>query len=309
MEKFEEIIKNYDKSPQKKLKKMGTIAIDVVETTPVVWKGELLRFEWQRNAGHGENVSAGKGFYRFVNMNTEEKSTPFANGYCFGSCYTEDDVMYVFATNAWGGDKIDLFVSDDLRSYKKSNAIAFPKGYKIYNTSICKGNGEYIMAIEIGAPKEIAGVPFTIIFARSMNLLEWEVLDPTKYVHTKDRYSACPVIRFSEGLYYMIYLEEMPYYKFVPYIARSANLKEWEIAPVNPVLFYNEEDKILAGKFTEEEKRWILNSLDTNNSDVDLCEYNGKTIILYSWGNQMGREFLAYAEFDGAMNEFFKSFF
>ena len=98
-------------------------------------------------------------------------------------------------------------------------------------------------------------------------------------------------------------------YKFVPYIARSTDLLSWEIAPVNPVLFYGDEDRVLDGEFSEEEKERINNSLNTNNSDVDVCEYNGKTIILYSWGNQMGKEFLAKAEYDGPMAEFFESFF
>ena len=189
------------------------------------------------------------------------------------------------------------------------NIFTFPETWTCYNTSLAKGKDCYVMAIEIGKPEEIAGVPFTIVFAKSKDLKTWELLDPTKYVHTKDRYSACPVIRYSNGYYYMIYLEEFPLYKFCPYIARSVDLLCWEIAPVNPVLFYGDEDRVLAGDFSEEEIERINTSLNTNNSDVDLCEFNGKTIILYSWGNQMGREFLAQAEYDGPLSEFFESFF
>jgi hypothetical protein len=310
MEKWEEIIKFYNKPVSKKLKKMGTIAVNVVEATPVVWKDKLLRFEWKRNAGLNEDIGGGKkGFYHFVDMETNERSTPFAHGYVFGSAIVENEQMFVYATESWGGQAIDLFVSSDLNSYEKHRAITFPENYTVYNTSVCKGECGYVMAIEIGKPVEIAGKPFTIIFARSNDLYDWEILDPTEFVHTKERYSACPVIRFSKGYYYMTYLEEMPMYKFVPYIARSTDLKEWEIAPVNPVMFYSDEDRILAGEFTEEEKFLINTSLNTNNSDLDICEFQNKTYIIYSWGNQMGREFLAYAIYDGPMDEFFESFF
>lgn len=305
MQEFERIIKEYNKPTQKKLKKIGTIAVDIVETTPIVWKDRLYRFEWYRNWKVGRRA----GWYHFVDMETGDKTAPFAHSYAFGAAYTENDTMYVVGTKFWGANVIDMFVSKDLTSWETYNVLTLPENWECYNTSLCKGKDGYVMAIEIGGPKEIAGVPFTIVFARSKDLKNWEMLDATKYVHTKDRYSACPVIRYSDGYYYMIYLEAFPFYKFAPYIARSADLLEWEIAPVNPVLFYCDEDKVLCGDFTDEEKEYINTALNTNNSDVDLCEFNGKTVILYSWGNQSGREFLAKAEYDGTMDEFFKSFF
>ena len=35
-----------------------------------------------------------------------------------------------------------------------------------------------------------------------------------------------------------------------------------------------------------------------------MCYYGGKTVITYSWGNQLGKEFLALAEYDGTEEEF-----
>ena len=43
--------------------------------------------------------------------------------------------------------------------------------------------------------------------------------------------------------------------------------------------------------------------MDLNNSDVDFCEFRGKTIITYSWGNQQGTEFLAEAVYDRVAGE------
>ncbi len=305
MQEFERVIKEYDKPMQKKLKKQGTIAVDIVETTPIVWKNRLYRFEWYRNW----KASRTAGWYHFVDMENGSTTTPFAHSYAFGSAYAENDVMYVVGTKSWGCNVIDMFVSDDLKKWNSYNILTLPENWTCYNTSLCKGNNRYVLAIEIGKPEEVAGKPFTIVFATSNDLKEWKLLDPIKYVHTKDRYSACPAIRYVDGYFYMIYLEEFPFYKFCPYIARSKELLDWEIAPVNPVLFYSDDDRALCGEFTTEEKERINNSLNTNNSDVDLCEFNGKTVILYSWGNQMGREFLAKAEYEGTMEEFLKSFF
>ena len=109
----------------------------------------------------------------------------------------------------------------------------------------------------------------------------------------------------------MIYLEAMPLHRYVPYIVRTKDLLEFEPSPVNPVLFYGDEDKTLwhPERFTAEQKEKIRTAVNCNNSDVDLCDWQGKTVILYSWGNQYGTEFLAWAEYDGSEREFLESFF
>ena len=42
---------------------------------------------------------------------------------------------------------------------------------------------------------------------------------------------------------------------------------------------------------------------------MDVCEFKGKTIIMYSWGNQQGTEFLGEAVYDGSLSSFLKGFF
>ena len=49
--------------------------------------------------------------------------------------------------------------------------------------------------------------------------------------------------------------------------------------------------------------------MNINNSDIDLCEYNGKVYIVYAWGSQQGVEHLAEAEFDGTLAEFLEGWF
>src|SRR5690606_22112592 len=139
----------------------------------------------------------------------------------------------------------------------------------------CKGNDGYIMAIEIGSPAEIAGQRFTTVFAHSANLLHWELLDPHLHVYTRERYSACPVIRYDQGFYYMIYLEGLPCHRWLPYIVRSADLQHWELGLINPIMCFGDEDKhvIAPEKFAPEQLALIHDAVNCNNSDIDLCEW------------------------------------
>lgn len=299
-----------------KFKKKGLLDIDIVETTPVVWKGSLWRCEWYRpeHYSNTEHVSCG----RFINMETGEISPVFAEGQCFHSAFTENGILYVYSVNGFstaaGHNTIHLYRSDDMINWEKTTALVQPENWQFFNNSVCRCGDKYYMALEIGQPAEIAGIPFTVVYAVSDNLLQWQMLDPCKYVYTKEFYSACPVIRWSEGYFYIIYLENQPglKYNFAPFIIRTRDLEHYECCP-RPIFEYGDgsEDKYIQNKnlFTEEQITYIKESEDNNNSDVDLCDYKGKTVILYSWGNQLGREFLAEAEYDGPSSEWLASFF
>lgn len=300
--------------PRKSLVKKGTIEIAVVETTPVVWKDRLLRFEWVRNSqwGNAMGTNREKGCYRFVDMHTDEALPEFAEDHAFGCCYEEDGVMYVHGVRGeGGGNVIDSFVSRDLCSWSQSTALVLPQDIAIYNTSVCKSPDGYVMAIEIGGSNPMVGVPFTCIFALSADLLNWTLLPTQEHCYARDRYTACPTLRWYDGWYYMIYLESAPCARWLPYIVRSKDLRLFEPGLRNPIMIHSDEDKQLVrpDRFSPEEQAYIQNAVNCNNSDVDLCLYNGKTVILYSWGNQLGKEFLALAEYDGPPEAFLASFF
>ena len=94
-------------------------------------------------------------------------------------------------------------------------------------------------------------------------------------------------------------------------IPRSRDLKEFEPGLTNPIMWPDDDDKkvIRPERFTEEELSYIENAVNCNNSDFDLCDHGGKTLITYSRGNQYGKEFPAPAEYNGSSEEFLKSFF
>ena len=126
----------------------------------------------------------------------------------------------------------------------------------------------------------------------------------------EQKYTACPALRFFDGLYYLIYLEAKAGPTYETHIVRSRDLIHWENSPLNPVLQYSAEDKLIANpKLTPKQRELIARAVDVNNSDVDLCEFQGRTIIYYSWGNQKGTEFLGEAVYEGNLASLLRGFF
>ena len=286
------------------IRKLGTIDCDLVETTPVVFGEKLYRFEYIR-AGYWDNQT-GDSYFRFVDHDTGQASLPFAHGYHLGSAFVENDVLYVTATNIWDGERIDLFVSEDMEHWDVNNALQLP-GYGLFNTSLCKAEDRYVLMFEVGKPPEVAGVRFTARFATSGDLKRWE-LTPPECTYSKDRYTAPHCLRYLDGYYYNFYLEAIQGYE--QRVVRSRDLIHWESSPLNPVLRASEEDKQIANpNLTAEQRRRIAEAVNINNSDIDLCEYQGQVIINYSWGNQQGVEHLAEAVYDGCLGTFLKGWF
>lgn len=306
--------------PCKRLVKKGTLDLDVVESSPVVWQGRLLRFEWIRPNGSGGGrgyygADTESGYFRFVDMETDQVvSSEFAQGKCYGCAYEENGVMYAFGST-WGEDydhnnTIDVFWSKDLMHWESKEIIRIPEGIVIANSSVCKGRDGYNMIFEIFFPHQKEGLPWSVMYAKSPNLMDWTVLsEPIP----QDYPVGCPVMRYcpKDDHYYIISLEHLPYFRHVPYIMRTKDFEQFEMGLVNPVMFPDDHDKKIyyPDKFTPEEVKYIQGTPHNNVSDLDLCDFDGKTVILYSWGTQIGREFLAMAEYDGTVEEFMRSFF
>jgi len=303
------------------IRKLGTINCNnIVETTPLVYKGELYRFEVvRRKSFTSENARADWSeiddlpCLRFVHVKTNTSTPCFAEGHSFGFAYTENDIMYVVTGSraTWGSDGLVFYRSTDLVTWEQYSKIDLP-GWNIYNMNITKMEGVYTLLIEISEPVEECDVPFTFRFLQSADLKNW-TLTPSDCVFQKDRYAGSPSIYAFEGdpYYYVGYLEAYPNQCYANCIARSKNLKDWEYSPINPVLMYDEaEDKKIGSPFlTPADRSRIDAALDINNSDMELCEYLGRTIIYYSWGDQRGTEFLAEACYEGGMHELLKAFF
>ena len=288
------------------IRKLGTIDLDMVETTPVVWRGNVWRFEWVRQ-GVGQQYWANErqtNYFRFRNRQSGVVTPPFAEGHEFGSAFAENGTAYITGTS--GRSRINLFVSRDLRNWESRTVLNDPR-YGIFNTSMCKAGDEYVLAFEIDKPPDEAGTPFTIRFLKSRDLRTWTLTSP-ECNFTKERYSAAPCLRWSGGWYYLFYLEAHEGYE--TRVVRSRNLIQWEPSLLNPVLRASDEDKLIANsKFTTQQREKIAAAKNINNSDLDFCEWRGRLILNYSWGNQQGTEFLAEALYEGTEERFLRSWF
>jgi len=284
--------------------KLGTIDVDLVETTPIVFKDKVYRFEYVRE-GYWNNKT-GDSYFRFVDHETGRTTKSFAKGFHLGSAFVDDGTVYVTAVDIWNGERIFIFASQDLENWESWLALELP-GYGLFNTSLTKADNKYVLMYEIGKPKEEAGERFTANFATSADLKEWKVL-PSEYNYAKDRYTAPHCLRYLDGYYYDFYLEAYNGYEMR--VVRSKDLMHWEPSSFNPVLRASEEDKQIANpNLSEELQNKIINAKDINNSDIDFCEFDGRLIINYSWGDQHGSEFLAEAVYKGTLKQFLKGWF
>ena len=321
MDRIEEILnkKVYPKKPV--IRKLGTISCNcIVETTPIVYRGELYRFEVVRRKSFTSETTVSwqdvddSPCLRFVNVRTNTATPLFAEDHTFGFPFVVDDTMYVVTGKGkeWGTDTLTFMRSDNLVDWETYHELTLP-GFKIYNMNIAKKDGIYTLMIEISEPADECGThPYTFRFLQSCDMTNW-TLTPKECVFQKDRYAGSPALYTldDDPYYYVLYLEGYPMCCYANCIARSKDLINWEYSLLNPVLMYDEyEDKKIASPFLTEKDRALIDAaLDINNSDMEICEFLGRTIIYYSWGDQLGHEFLAEACYEGTMKEFLQGFF
>ena len=284
------------------IRKLGTVDLDLVETTPVVLSNRLWRFEWVRQQ-YWDNQRQ-TNYFRFRDVKTGETSAPFADGHEFGSAFVHDGKVYVTGTR--GRSQVQMFASTDLSNWESWPVIEDGR-YGIFNTSICRTDRDFVLMFEIDKPKEEAGVPFTARFARSKDLRKWAITVPECH-YSKDRYTAPHTLRWLDGWYYNFYLEAHEGYEMR--VVRSRDLIQWHASSLNPVLRHSSEDKKIANPaLTKEQQSRIRNAVNLNNSDIDFCDWEGKTFITYSWGNQLGIEHLAEAIYDRPVEQFLRAWF
>jgi hypothetical protein len=212
---------NVLRSPGGKVERLGTADFALVETTPVVWKGKLLRFESVRsNYGGMKNCSdcalgrrdpamGNKPYFRFRDVASPLAVTPsFAAGFAFGSAFVQPasarsdaqgDTMWAFGRPGFFGpssNKIVAFSSTDLITWKQGPGVELDgfghtaKDYKVFNNNVHIGRGgdqAYIMAIETSGPLDVTNCAcFTTVFATHAGgddlSTGWTFLDPHAHI-------------------------------------------------------------------------------------------------------------------------------
>jgi hypothetical protein len=148
------------------IEKLGTLDCDMVETTPIVFKDKVYRFEYVRT-NYWDNKT-GDSYFRFVDHKTGKRTTPFAKGFHFGSASVLDGIVYVTAVDKGDGERISIFKSTDLEHWDSWLALELP-GWGMFNTSMIKAKDKYVLMFEVGKPEIEAGERFTAHFATSTN--------------------------------------------------------------------------------------------------------------------------------------------
>ena len=109
-----------DSAGRPMIRKLGTIDLDLVETTPIVFKGRVYRFEWVRARYEGNQIGD---HFRLVDRKTGAATEPFAHRCRFGSAFVDGDTVYVTGTRVddakfAGGDNVLVFASRDLETWE-----------------------------------------------------------------------------------------------------------------------------------------------------------------------------------------------
>ncbi len=285
VEVFQTLLPPSPQTPCPVLREEKLIRQDLCEITPVIWKGRFCQMECIR-PGSGGTV---KDYYLvLIDTETGKELARFAEGYSLACAFVHQDTFYAFASrfdpNGWSD--VTLFKSGDLENWD-SKVVIRQENEHLFNSSVCAGSDGFVMAYESDDPTYPA---FTIKFATSNDLETWNK-QPESLFGT-DRYTACPTVRYANGYYYVLYLENRaPRHYFETYITRSKDLKTWERSSANPVLVPHAIDDGI------------------NASDPDLIEYEGKTYVYYAVGDQLTWMNIKRAIYPGTLTQFLESWF
>lgn len=215
--------------------------------------------------------------------------------YCFGS-YMGDE------HGTWHAHKINVVYSDDLIHWSEPLPVLdYPQGY-VYNTGTVFDGERYIMLFETSDRRYPI---FTFRFLESKDLIHWTLLD--KEIYGDKKYVGGPALYYfpEDKNFYLTYVnefinEETRQPNYDTCIARSKNLIDWEEGD-KPILFPD-----YAHQPQPEEHPDVY---EINASDAEFIERDGKVIVYYCGGNQMGIMDSATAEYDGTLLQLFNEFF
>ena len=287
-----------------RLVKKARLGSPVVESSPFVWKGRLYLAEsWQRR-WDDEPKPEELDYVQIRDVEKDDIVGTCMQGYGLASAFVWRNLCYIFAAQheRGGHHNVNMSWSADLVNWSDSRVVLEEDPDEdLFNQSVCHDGRRFVMAYE---SNDEAYRPFTIKFAVSHDLEYWTKLPDL--IFGPDRYVACPAIRHVGGYYYMLYLEHVEG-GYETYLTRSTDLTAWEQAPHNPVITFDPAAECHPLYYQRRDPQKTRR--ECNASDPDLVEWRGKTRVYFTGGCQRFAGDLQYAGFDGAMQEFFESYY
>jgi hypothetical protein len=278
-------------SARPKLVKLPFAMSKAMENTPVIYQGRPLLVLNHRDDTKNRTAEYKRSMYLYVqDLTTGQEVARFAEGHSFANAFVDGPTLHVFASEGTDRDwfqSLYHFWTTNLTSWQRALAIPQDAGEHLFNASVCRDDEGYLMAYESDKP-----VQFCFKFARSADLGQWKKLEGLVFTGVNSEYSACPVLRYFAPFYYVIYLHAATpgHPGWISFLARSGDLVTWELSPFNPIL------EAAPGE-------------GSNNSDVDVFEWEGQTYLYYATGDQATWGAVRVAQFAGSMREFFASHF
>ena len=182
--------------------------------------------------------------------------------------------------------------------------------FVVCNTSLCKGDGKWVMSVEVRGDSPGALGPWSARFMESKDLTTWTMLPEECRNGIRGRIYSPHLLRFHDGWYYLFATVTGHPKGYTLDLRRSRDFKTWEASPFNPIMVPDERDKIpFNPDFTDADKAHIDGAKNRDNSDIDFCEFGGKLVITYCWGNQVGTEFVSEAFYSGTEAQYLEGWF
>jgi hypothetical protein len=234
-------------------------------------------------------------------VETGEVISRTAYGMCFTSGYLEGDTFYILATFGSGprlsGDTIRIYSTKGLVNWEQRELFR-REGWEFFNTSLTKGEDGYTLLLEVGSsPEDDPGVTFTAYFAKSSDMVNWEML-PFDTAFPKDMYCGAPYMRFHGGYYYIFLLLKLPFRRYAHYIFRTKDFYEIEVGLHNPLLIPSNEDRLISenGKRVYR-SRIRLSEIMKDGSVLRAWEISSPYSIQYYCMNEhKGKVYLSFVE-------------
>lgn len=287
--------------------KQGRLNSPLVESTPFAFNDRLYLLENNQRFWDVPSAKPGDFFnedeIRIRDVETGNLVSTALTNFAFGTALVWNDTVYVFAGHYGEGNpwrqitSISMTASSDLKNWSEPITVLEASSNEFFfNTAVTKGPDGFVLLYETNDP---TWPPFTFRYMKSDDLRNWEAIPGALY--GTDKYVGGPALYHEGDWYYTLYLDNIGT-GWVTRITRSKDLVNWEDAkPERPFVAFDSTHTNLP----------LLNpSIRENNaSDVELCYFNGKTVLYFTGSDQTTAGDLQWAIFEGTPQELFEHFF
>jgi len=276
------------------------------EVSPFVFKGKKYLLEnvlYHYYDGHCHPELFHEDHFRIRDAESGRViSRPLLNHY-FAQIMVKDGRVHVFTADygeasTWQCRQIVAITSEDLISWTAPIPVIRAENENLFNNSVTEKDGRYYMVYE---SDDCRYPKFTAKFAKSDDLIHWEKIPGA--VYGRQKYVGGPAMEYMDGFYYVTYVNcfinpETGERNYDTRIARSKDLIDWEDSSQSVLMpLYDYPDP----------ERPELQQ--TNASDAEFLERDGKVICYWNGGNQVNLGGSYVSEYSGTLKQLFESFF